>query len=141
MDTCKKGEKMEKIAITTGRILLGLYFLYPGITKIPRYDFMVEYMTLHNIPLTNILLPLTIVLQIVLGLMLITGYRIKEPALILASLTIFINVGMHDFWNTYPGTDAGHEMQNFVKNLGIFAGLLVLSASSNVSQWRLFNNS
>ncbi|MEY2973553.1 MAG: hypothetical protein RI886_1330, partial [Pseudomonadota bacterium] len=26
MDTCKKGEKMEKIAITTGRILLGLYF-------------------------------------------------------------------------------------------------------------------
>jgi putative oxidoreductase len=141
MDTCKKGEKMEKIAITTGRILLGLYFLYPGITKIPRYDFMVEYMTLHNIPLINILLPLTIVLQIVLGLMLITGYRIKEPALILATLTIFINVGMHDFWNTYPGTDAGHEMQNFVKNLGIFAGLLVLSASNNVSQWRLFNNS
>ena len=132
---------MEKISITTGRILLGLYFLYPGITKIPRYDFMVEYMTLHNIPLINILLPLTIVLQIVLGLMLITGYRIKEPALILATLTIFINVGMHDFWNTYPGTDAGHETQNFVKNLGIFAGLLVLSASNNVSQWRLFNNS
>ena len=132
---------MEKISITTGRILLGLYFLYPGITKIPRYDFMVEYMTLHNIPLINILLPLTIVLQIVLGLMLITGYRIKEPALILATLTIFINIGMHDFWNTYPGTDAGHEMQNFVKNLGIFAGLLVLSASNNVSQWRLFNNS
>ena len=132
---------MEKISITTGRMLLGLYFLYPGITKSPRYDFMVEYMTLHNIPLINILLPLTIVLQIVLGLMLITGYRIKEPALILATLTIFINVGMHDFWNTYPGTDAGHEMQNFVKNLGIFAGLLVLSASNNVSQWRLFNNS
>ena len=132
---------MEKISITTGRILLGLYFLYPGITKIPRYDFMVEYMTLHNIPLINILLPLTIVLQIVLGLMLITGYRIKEPALILATLTIFINVGMHDFWNTYSGTDAGHEMQNFVKNLGIFAGLLVLSASNNVSQLRFFNNS
>ena len=132
---------MEKISITTGRMLLGLYFLYPGITKIPKYDFMVEYMTLHNIPLINILLPLTIVLQIVLGLMLITGYRIKEPAIILATLTIFINVGMHDFWNAYPGTDAGHEMQNFVKNLGIFAGLLVLSASNNVSQWRLFNNS
>ncbi len=132
---------MEKISITTGRILLGLYFLYPGITKIPKYDFMVEYMTLHNIPLINILLPLTIVLQVVLGLMLITGYRIKEPAIILATLTIFINVGMHDFWNTYPGTDAGHEMQNFVKNLGIFAGLLALSASNNVSQWRLFNNS
>jgi|TARA_B110000305_G_scaffold122464_1_gene137156 putative oxidoreductase len=132
---------MEKISITSGRVLLGLYFLYPGITKIPSYDFMFEYMSLHNIPFVNILLPITIVLQIVLGLMLITGYRIKEPAIILATLTIFINVGMHDFWNEYPGTDAGHEMQNFVKNLGIFAGLLVLSASNNISQWRLFNNS
>ena len=132
---------MEKISITSGRVLLGLYFLYPGITKIPSYDFMFEYMSLHNIPFVNIILPITIVLQIVLGLMLITGYRIKEPAIILATLTIFINVGMHDFWNEYPGTDAGHEMQNFVKNLGIFAGLLVLSASNNISQWRLFNNS
>jgi putative oxidoreductase len=130
---------MEKIYITTGRILLGLYFLYPGITKIPRYDFMVEYMSLHNIPLINILLPVTIVIQIVFGLMLIAGYRIKESAIILAGLTIFINLGMHDFWNEYPKTNASHEMQNFVKNLGIFAGLLVLIGANKVSQWKLFN--
>lgn len=132
---------MEKIFITIGRGLLGLYFLYPGITKIPSYGFMVEYMTLHNIPFVTILLPITILLQVVLGLMLITGYRIKESAIILAVLTLFINFGMHDFWNQYPNTDAGHELQNFVKNLGIFAGLLVLSASSNVQQWKLFNKS
>ena len=128
---------MEKISITPGRILLGLYFLYPGIIKIPRYDFMVEYMALHNISFINFLLPLTIVLQIVLGLMLVIGHRIKESALILAALTIFINIGMHDFWNEYPNTDTGHEMQNFIKNLGIFAGLLVLIASNNVRQWKL----
>jgi len=132
---------MEKTFITIGRGLLGLYFLYPGITKIPSYGFMVEYMTLHNIPFVTILLPITILLQVVLGLMLITGYRIKESAIILAVLTLFINFGMHDFWNQYPNTDAGHELQNFIKNLGIFAGLLVLSASSNVQQWKLFNKS
>jgi putative oxidoreductase len=132
---------MEKTFITIGRGLLGLYFLYPGITKIPSYGFMVEYMTLHNIPFVTILLPITILLQVVLGLMLITGYRIKESAIILAVLTLFINFGMHDFWNQYPNTDAGHELQNFVKNLGIFAGLLVLSSSSNVQQWKLFNKS
>ena len=132
---------MEKTFITIGRGLLGLYFLYPGVTKIPSYNFMVQYMTLHNIPFVTILLPITILLQVVLGLMLITGYRIKESAIILAVLTLFINFGMHDFWNQYPNTDSGHELQNFVKNLGIFAGLLVLSASSNVQQWRLFNKS
>ena len=132
---------MEKTFITIGRGLLGLYFLYPGVTKIPSYNFMVQYMTLHNIPFVTILLPITILLQVVLGLMLITGYRIKESAIILAVLTLFINFGMHDFWNQYPNTDAGHELQNFVKNLGIFAGLLVMSASSNVQQWKLFNKS
>ena len=105
---------MEKTFITIGRGLLGLYFLYPGITKIPSYGFMVEYMTLHNIPFVTILLPITILLQVVLGLMLITGYRIKESAIILAILTLFINFGMHDFWNQYPNTDAGHELQNFI---------------------------
>ena len=132
---------MENTFITVGRMLLGLYFLLPGISKIPTYAGTTEYMLLHNIPLANILLPITIVLQIGLGVMLIIGYRIKESALILAALTIFINIGMHDFWNEYPNTDAGHETQNFVKNLGIFAGLLVLSATHKVSQWRFFPNS
>ena len=130
---------MEKTFITVGRMLLGLYFLLPGISKIPTYAGTTEYMLLHNIPLASILLPITIVLQIGLGAMLIIGYRIKESALILAALTIFINIGMHDFWNEYPNTDAGHETQNFVKNLAIFAGLLVLSTSEKVQQWRLFS--
>ena len=129
---------MENTFITVGRMLLGLYFLLPGISKIPTYAGTTEYMLLHNIPLASILLPITIVLQIGLGLMLIIGYRIKESALILAALTIFINIGMHDFWNEYPNTDAGHETQNFVKNLAIFAGLLVLSTSEKVQQWKLF---
>ena len=130
---------MEKFSITLGRVLLGLYFLLPGISKIPSYAGTTESMLLHNIPLVSISLPLTIVLQVGLGVMLITGYRIKESALILAALTIFINIGMHDFWNEYPNTDAGHETQNFVKNLAIFAGLLVLSATDRVQQWRFFS--
>ena len=130
---------MEKTFITVGRMLLGLYFLLPGISKIPTYAVTTEYMLLHNIPLASILLPITIVLQVGLGVMLIIGYRIKESALILAALTIFINIGMHDFWNEYPNTDAGHETQNFVKNLAIFAGLLVLSATDKVQQWRVFS--
>ena len=130
---------MEKTFITLGRMLLGLYFLLPGISKIPTYAVTTEYMLLHNIPLVTILLPITIVLQVGLGVMLIIGYRIKESALILAALTIFINIGMHDFWNEYPNTDAGHETQNFVKNLAIFAGLLVLSATDKVQQWKVFS--
>ena len=128
---------MEKLSISVGRMLIGLYFLYPGITKIPRFEFMVDYMNLHNIPFVGILLPITIFLQIILGSMLIIGYRIKESALILAGLTLCINFGMHDFWNVYPEVNSAHELQNFIKNLGIFAGLLILSLSSGIQQWQL----
>jgi putative oxidoreductase len=102
---------------------------------------MLDYMALHQVPMVNVLLPLTIVLQVGGGLMLIFGYRIREAALTMAALTVLINLGMHDFWNSYPNTDAGHETQNFVKNMGIFAGLLVLSASAQTPQWRWFRES
>ena len=36
---------------------------------------------------------------------------------------------MHNFWDMTAGLEQQHEMQNFVKNIGIFAGLLILSAT------------
>ena len=49
-------------------------------------------------------------------------------ALGLAAMVLLINVNLHDFWNLYEGVDVKHEIQNFVKNLAIFAGLLLLAA-------------
>ena len=128
---------IERLSLTLGRCLLGLYFLIPGLTKIPGYTDTANYMTLHEVPMVWLLLPVTIILQVGGGLLLIAGIRIKLVALVLAGLTILINVGMHDFWNSYPGVDAGHETQNFVKNLAIFGGLLVLASTDAVNQWRL----
>jgi putative oxidoreductase len=51
-------------------------------------------------------------------------------------MTLLINVFMHDFWNDYPGGNPQHELQNFIKNLGIFAGLLLLAARSNLERHR-----
>jgi putative oxidoreductase len=111
-----------------GRVLLGAYFLVPGITKIPGFADMVAYMTLHGVPLTVPLLAVTIAVQIGAGLALIAGWHTRSAALLLAGLTLLINVFMHDFWNAYESVDRGHELQNFIKNLGIFAGLLILAA-------------
>jgi putative oxidoreductase len=49
-------------------------------------------------------------------------------ALGLAGMVLLINLNLHDFWNVYEGVDVKHETQNFYKNLGIFAGLLLLAA-------------
>jgi putative oxidoreductase len=42
---------------------------------------------------------------------------------------LVINMMLHDFWN-FTGIIAAHELQNFIKNLGILAGLLVLAGIS-----------
>ena len=128
---------IERIALTLGRCLLGLYFLVPGLSKITGYSGTLAYMQLHNVPFSDLLLPVTIVLQVGGGLALLSGFRIRDTALMLAGLTIAINIGMHDFWNTYPEVSSGRETQNFVKNLAIFAGLLVLSSVNSLPQFRI----
>jgi putative oxidoreductase len=111
-----------------GRVLLGLYFLVPGMTKITGFDAMLAYMTLHGVPFTTPLLVLTTALQIGGGLALIVGWRTRYVAFMFAGMVLAINGFMHDFWNVYEGVDQAHELQNFIKNLGIFAGLLLLAA-------------
>lgn len=120
----------------TGRVLLGVYFLIPGIMKIGGFNGMVTYMTQHGVPFTVPLLVLTTILQIGGGLALIAGWQTRLFAFLLAGLTILICLYMHDFWNIYEGTNQQHEMQNFIKNLGIFAGLLLLAAHG-APRWSL----
>ena len=119
---------LQSVLGVTGRFLLGLYFVLPGITKITGYGGTEQYMLQHGVPLTAVLLPLTIILQIGGGAALILGWRTRAIALMLAGMTIVINLFMHDFWNVYEGLSQAHETQNFVKNLAIMAGLLALAA-------------
>ena len=54
-----------------------------------------------------------------------------------AGLTLVINAVMHDFWTLPAGElQTAHETQNFVKNLGIVAGLLVVSGLG-AGRWSL----
>jgi putative oxidoreductase len=97
--------------------------------KITGYADTVEYMTAHNVPMIWILLPLTIAMQIAGGIALIIGYQGKFVAFLLAILVLAISIYMHNFWTYEQGMERAHEMQNFVKNFAIMAGLLVISAT------------
>lgn len=111
-----------------GRVLLGLYFVVPGIFKVTGFAGTLAYMQLHGVPFALPLLLLTIVLQVGGGVAIIFDRQTRTAAFLLAGLTLLINLFMHDFWNDYPGGNPQHELQNFIKNLGIFAGLLLLAA-------------
>jgi len=89
---------------------------------------MSSYMEEHSVPMIPVLLPLTILLQISAGVAIIVGYKGKIAAFILAGLTLVISIYMHDFWDMAEGIEQTHELQNFVKNMAIMSGLLIVAA-------------
>lgn len=120
--------KLDDISILVGRSLLGLYFLGPGLAKIFNYSNYVAVMEVNEVPLTLVALPIVILIQVIFGIMLILNLNVKVSALALFITTIVINIYIHDFWTLTDGINKAHETQNFVKNLAISAGLLVLAS-------------
>lgn len=122
--------RLAPIMFVVGRSLLGLYFIAPGLMKISGYQGTLSLMISKGVPFAEVLLPLTIVMQVGLGLMLVFGKHLRISAVLLFGLVILINLFIHNFWALQGDPSYGHELQNFVKNLGIAAGLLVLAGKS-----------
>ena len=120
--------KLDDISILVGRSLLGLYFLGPGIAKVFNYSNYVAVMQQNDVPLTLLALPAVILIQVIGGMMLVLNQNVKVFAWALFLTTIVINIYIHDFWTLEDGIVKAHETQNFIKNLAICAGLLVLAS-------------
>ena len=120
----------KNILLHFGRIFLALYFLIPGVGKFLSWDRSVALMEAHNMKMIPILLSIAGIAQIVGSISLLLNRYVVICALGFAVMTLLINFNLHDFWNTYEGVNPERELQNFYKNLGIFAGLLLLAAAN-----------
>ena len=119
---------LKNLLINIGRVLLALYFLLPGIGKFIAWDDQVALMEAHDMKMVPVLLAVAGIIQILGSICLLLNRYVVICAFGFAAMTILININLHDFWNVYEGVNAEREAQNFYKNLGIFAGLLLLAA-------------
>ena len=125
-------QKLNNLFYAIGRALLGIYFLLPGLGKIFTYSDNLILLASKGVPFSVFSLPLTILIEISLGLFLIFGRYVRVSSIILFSLTILINIFIHDFWNL-SGDIQAHEAQNFYKNMGVAAGLLILATTKKIN--------
>ena len=119
-------DNIDKYIYLTGRVIIGLYFLVPGISKVLSFPEYIQIVTINEVPFPAFSLILVILCQLIFGSSIILGRFLKLGSLILAINIILFNFYIHDFWNINDAINQKHEMQNFIKNIAILAGLLIL---------------
>ena len=105
-----------------GRILLALIFLKSGIGKIGGFAGTAGYMASKGLPMVEVLLAITIVIELAASAMIIAGFKARLGATALLLWMIPVTVIFHNFW-AVPG-----EINMFMKNLAIMGGLLLIMA-------------
>lgn len=109
---------MRDIAAFVGRLLLSAIFLLAGYGKITNFGGTQSYMEMHGLPFAPFFLVCAMLLEMIGGLSLLTGYKARWGALALFLFLIPTTVIFHtDFAD--PA-----QMQMFLKNLAIMGGLL-----------------
>ena len=108
-----------------GRVLLALIFIIAGFGKITGFEGTVGYMQAYNMPMTQILAVIAIIIELGGGIMIAVGWKARWGA---AAIFIFVLVAsfvFHAFW-AVPADQAQLQNIMFMKNLAIMGGMLYI---------------
>jgi putative oxidoreductase len=148
---------VKKIFDLIGRILISFIFFYEAIDSFVYFNRTAQKMEYYGLTWNkDYLLYGAIILLILGGLSVLTGYRAKLGAFLLLMYWIPVTFMVHDFWNVprdcifhfdctdigLTGEDLYRRLQGFLfmKNLAIIGGLLILlvNGSGEISIKRIF---
>jgi putative oxidoreductase len=101
-----------------GRILLGAPFLMSGLSKLGAYAGTVGYIAAVGLPAAPLGFIVAVVIEVGGGLMLLSGYRVRPAALVMA---VFSLAAAFFFHRNFADQN---QMIHFLKNVMIAGGLL-----------------
>jgi len=118
---------IDKFGPLVGRILLAAIFLMSGIGKIGGFAGTAGYMTSKGLPMVEVLLAITIVIEIGAALMIIAGFKARLGATALFLWMLPVTFLFHNFW-AMPADQQMIQQIMFMKNLGLMGGMLYIMA-------------
>jgi len=119
----------SKWQLVLGRVLLSAIFILSGLGKLPHFNDIAGMMAGKGIPLASVALVITLFIEIGGGLMVLIGFKARYAALVMAVWLIPVTLVFHHFWGI-PAEQQQDQMVNFLKNVAIMGGLLVLASAS-----------
>jgi putative oxidoreductase len=116
---------LEQYGPLIGRILLSVIFILAGLHKITGFESTAGYMASKGLPMVNVLLVLTIIIELGGGLLILVGYQARWAATAIFLFLIPVTLIFHPFWS-FTGQEATQNFQSFFKNLAIMGGMVYL---------------
>jgi putative oxidoreductase len=111
---------MTRSTLDVGRVLLSLVFLGSAATKIADPAGTQAYMAAYGLPMTGVLLAGAIATELLGGVALFLGLKVRWVAVVLAGFLLSATLVFH--------TNLGDQQQllHFLKNLSILGGLVLV---------------
>jgi putative oxidoreductase len=118
------------IDITTlaGRILIAVIFLISGFFKVGAYAQIVGYAAAMHLPAPGVAIAVAAAVELGCGLAILAGFKTRIAAWLLFLYLLPVTYFFHNFW-AVQGQEQQMQMVNFLKNVAIMGGLLVLSVN------------
>ena len=126
-DTNTHTAGFSHVAALAGRILLAVIFIKAGYGKIGGFEGTAGYMASKGLPMVQVLLVLTILVELGGGLLLAIGYKARWAALAIFLFLIPVTLMFHPFWGI-PPEQVQNQMNHFLKNVAIMGGMLMVFA-------------
>lgn len=114
--------------ILLARVLLMVLFLVTGWQKLTNFSGTTAYMASTGAPLPKLSTVVAIAMEFFGGIALVLGVWTRPLALLYAAFTLATAVMGHPFWRK-SGADREANKINFLKNLSIMGGLLLLAVT------------
>jgi putative oxidoreductase len=115
---------MHDLTTLVARVLIAVLFIVFGFEKITGYAGSAGYMEAYGLP--GALLPLAIIAELGGGIAILLGFFSRWAALALAGFCIVTALVFHTAWS---GDGGQAQFINFMKNLALAGGLLLLFAN------------
>jgi len=122
-----KASAPADLSALLGRIGLAALFLWSGYGKLVHMDGNIGYMKAYGMPMAELLIWPTLIIELIGGAMLISGWKVRWAAIMLAALTVPATLIFHAYWNV-PADQIMNQQIHFMKNLAILGGLLSVFA-------------
>jgi putative oxidoreductase len=110
-----------------GRALLAAIFVISGYNKLTGFNDLVATLAKQGLPLPQVFAFGTIGIELVGGIFLLIGFKARWTALVMALFLVPATLLFHRYWS-FEGSARAAQKINFLKNLAIMGGLLMVSA-------------